>query len=150
LHGDGDGPEAFQLLWRGIAGAGDLGLEFAIAGSIDVGERGAYVDEALWVGDAFGGAEEFEELVTLAADASKDAELLENERPGDEREEEKYSEDETSDPACLSENIEDVADENGGEQKNGVSLSGKREIYRQKQRNTGVVHGQKDIDAGSV
>ncbi len=89
-------------------------------------------------------------MVALVADAPEDAEFLENERPGDEGEEEKYSEDDTSDPAGLRENIEDVADENGGEQKNGVSLSGKREIYGQKQRNTRVEHGQKDIDAGSV
>jgi hypothetical protein len=50
----------------------------------------------------------------------------------------------------LRENVEDVADENGGEQKNGVSLSGNREFYRQKQPNTRVEHGQKNIDAGSV
>jgi hypothetical protein len=123
-------------------------LEFAVAGSVDVGEGRTSGNEALGVGDTFGGAEDFEELAAFAADASEDAELLENERPGDEREEEKYSEDETSDPAGLRENIEDVADENGGEQENGVSPSGKRNFYRQKQRNTRVEHGQKDIDAG--
>jgi hypothetical protein len=50
----------------------------------------------------------------------------------------------------LRENVEDVADEDGGEQENGVSPSRKRKFYRQKQRNTGVEHGQKNIDAGSV
>jgi hypothetical protein len=48
----------------------------------------------------------------------------------------------------LRENIEDVADEDGGEQKNGVSPSRKQKFYRLKQRNTGVEHGQKNIDAG--
>jgi len=89
LHGDGDGPEAFQLLRRGIAGPGDLRLKFTITGSIDVGEWRARGDETLRVGDAFGGAEESEELVALVADAAEDAEFLENERPGDEGEEEK-------------------------------------------------------------
>jgi len=104
----------------------------------------------LRIGDAFGGAEEPEELVALAADATEDAELLENERPGDQREKEKQQEDETSDPAGLRKNVEDVADEDGGEQKNGVSPSGKPNFYRQSQRNIRVEHGQKNIDAGSV
>ncbi len=72
----------------GIAGACDLGLEFTIAGSVDVGKGGAGGDEALGVCDAFGGAEDFEELVAFAADAPEDAELLENQSPGDEGEEE--------------------------------------------------------------
>jgi len=38
----------------------------------------------LWVGDAFGGAKDFEELVALAGDAPEEAEFLEDERPGDE------------------------------------------------------------------
>jgi hypothetical protein len=104
----------------------------------------------LRIGDTLGGPEDSEELVAFAADASKDAELLENERPGDQREEQKQHEDETSDPAGLRENIEDVADEDGGEQKNGVSPSRKLDFYRQKQRNTGVEHGQRNIDAGGV
>ncbi|MFI5098731.1 MAG: hypothetical protein ACHQT6_12230 [Candidatus Acidiferrales bacterium] len=102
------------------------------------------------IGDAFGGAEESEELVALAADTAEDAELLEDERPGDQREEKKQQEDESGDPAGLRENIEDVADEDGGEQENGDSPSGKRDFCRLKQRNTGVEHGQKNIDAGSV
>lgn len=122
-------------------------MEFAVAGGVDVGKGRAHGDETLRVGDAFGGAEESEELVALAADTSEDAELLENERPGDQRKEEKQQEDETSDPAGLRENIEDVADEDGGEQENGVSPSGKRNFCRLKKRNTGVEHGQKNIDA---
>jgi len=148
LHGDSDGPEALYLLRRGIASAGDLRLKFTITGGVDVGERRTRGDEALRIGDAFGGAEDFQELVAFAPNASEDAQLLENERPGNEREEEKYSEDDTSDPACLRDDIEDVADENGGEQKNGDSPSGKRKFYGQKQRNTRAEHGQKNIDAG--
>jgi len=48
----------------------------------------------------------------------------------------------------LRKNIEDVADEDGGEQKNGVSPSRKLNFYRQKQRNTRMEPGQKNIDAG--
>jgi len=148
LHGDSDGLEALQLLRNGISGAGDLRLEFAVAGGVDIGKGRARGDEALRIGDAFSGAENSEELVAFAADASEDAELLENERPGDQREEQKQHEDETSDPAGLREKIEDVADEDGGEQKNGVSPSGMRNFYRLKERNTRVEHGQKNIDAG--
>jgi len=150
LHGNSHSLEALQFLRQGIARAGDLRLEFAVAGGVHVRKRRARGDEALRIGDAFGGAEEPEELVALAADATEDAELLENERPGDQREKEKQQEDETSDPAGLRKNVEDVADEDGGEQKNGVSPSGKRNFYRQSQRNTRVEHGQKNIDAGSV
>lgn len=84
LHGDGDGPEALYLLRSGIAGAGDLRLKFTITGGVDVGERRTRGDEALRIGNAFGGAEDFQELVAFAADAPEDAEFLENERPGDE------------------------------------------------------------------
>jgi hypothetical protein len=66
-----------------------LRLEFTIAGSVDVGKGRARRDEPLRIGDAFGGAENLEELLAFAADAPEDAELLENQRPGDEGEEEK-------------------------------------------------------------
>src|SRR5208282_5749975 len=111
LHGDRDGLEALELLRRGIAGAGDLRLQFAVAGRVDVGKGRARGDEALRIGDAFGGAEESEELAAFAADASKNAEFLENERPGNQREEEKHQEDGASDPAGLRKNVENVADE---------------------------------------
>ena len=58
-------------------------MEFAVAGGVDVREGRARGNEALRIGDALGGAEESEELVALAADTAEDAELLENERPGD-------------------------------------------------------------------
>ncbi len=148
LHGDGDGRQALQFLRRGIAGAGNLRLQFAVAGRVDVGKRRPRGDEALRIGHALGGAENSEELAAFAADASKNAELLENERPGNQREEEKHQEDGASDPAGLRKNVENVADENGGEQRNGVSPSRKLDFYRQMQRNTRVEHGQKNIDAG--
>jgi hypothetical protein len=77
LHG-------FEFGGRGIAGAGDLGLEFAIAGGVDVGEGRAGGDESLRIGDALGGAEDFQELIALAANAAEEAGLLQNQRPGDE------------------------------------------------------------------
>ena len=88
LHADGDGLHGFEFGGRGIAGAGDLGLEFAIAGGVDVGEGRAGGDESLRIGDALGGAEDFQELITLAANAAEKAGLLEDERPGNERGEE--------------------------------------------------------------
>ena len=148
LHGDRDGLEALQLLRRGIAGAGNLRLQFAVAGRVHVGKRRPRGDEALRIGHTLGGAEESEELAAFAADASKNAEFLENERPGNQREEEKHQEDGASDPAGLRKNVENVADEDGGEQRNGVSPSRKLDFYRQMQRNTRVEHGQKNIDAG--
>ena len=84
LHADGDSLHGFEFGGRGIAGAGDLGLEFAIAGGVDVGEGRAGGDESLRIGDALGGAEDFEELIALAANAAEEAGLLQNQRPGDE------------------------------------------------------------------
>ena len=74
------------------------------------------------IGDAFGGAEDFQELIALAADAAEEAGLLENERPGDERGEEKNAEDAASDPAGLRENIKDAANENSVQEKKNVCL----------------------------
>jgi len=64
LHG-------FELGGRGIARAGDLGLEFAIAGGVDVGEGRAGGDESLGIGDALCGAEDFQELIALAANTAE-------------------------------------------------------------------------------
>jgi hypothetical protein len=82
LHTDGDGLERLQFGRRRIAGAAELGLKFAIAGGVDVGEGRAGGHESLRIGDAFGGTKDFEELVALAADASEKARFLENEGPG--------------------------------------------------------------------
>jgi hypothetical protein len=38
LHANGDGLHGFEFNGRRVAGAGDLGLEFTIAGGVDVGE----------------------------------------------------------------------------------------------------------------
>lgn len=90
LHIDGDGLHAFKFGWRGRgAGGGELGLEFPVAGSVDIGERRASRDESLGIGNAFGGAKDFEELIALAANAAEEAEFLENHRPGDQGEEQK-------------------------------------------------------------
>jgi len=121
LHG-------FEFGGRRIAGAGDLGLELAIAGGVDVGERRAGGDESLRIGDAFCGAEDFQELIALTANAAEEAGLLEYQRPGDERGEEKNDEDSASDPAGLRDNIKDVADENGVQEKMNVCLL-EREIF---------------------
>src|SRR5208337_2732109 len=79
LHGHGDGRQALQLLRRRIAGAGNLRLEFAVASGVNVGKGRARGDQALRIGDAFGGPENSEKLGAFAADTSEDAELLENE-----------------------------------------------------------------------
>jgi hypothetical protein len=84
LHADGYGLHGFEFGGRGIAGAGDLGLKFAIAGGVDIGEGRAGGNESLGIGDAFCGAEDFQELIALAADAAEEAGLLEDEGPGDE------------------------------------------------------------------
>jgi hypothetical protein len=119
LHADDDGLNTFNFGWSsGGAGGSELALELAIAGGVDVGEGRAGRDEALGVGYTLGGAKNFEELVGFAADAAKEAEFLEDHRPGDQREEEKKEKDGTGDPAGLRENVKDVADENGGEKKN--------------------------------
>ena len=97
-------------------------MEFAIAGGVDVGEGRAGGDESLRIGNALGGAENFEELIALAADAAEEAGLLEDERPGDERSEEKNGKDAASDQASLRENIKDVADEDGVQEKKNVCL----------------------------
>jgi hypothetical protein len=123
LHG-------FEFGGRGIAGTGDLGLEFAIAGGVDVGEGRAGGDESLRIGDAFCGAEDFQELIALAANTAEEARLLKNERPGDEGREEKNAEDSASNPAGLLENIEDVADENGVQEKKNVCLLNIEKFFR--------------------
>src|SRR5258708_23740593 len=127
---DGDGLHGFEFGGRGIAGGGDLGLEFAIAGRVNVGEGRAGGDESLRIGDAFCGAEDFQELIALAANTAEEARLLENERPGDEGREEKNAEDSASNPAGLLENIEDVADENGVQERKNVCLLNIEKFFR--------------------
>ncbi len=82
------------------------------------------------IGDAFCGAEDFQELIALAANTAEEARLLKNERPGDEGREEKNAEDSSSNPAGLLENIEDVADENGVQEKKNVCLLNIEKFFR--------------------
>ncbi len=87
LHADDDGLNAFDFRGsRGGAGGSELALEFAIAGSVDVGKGRTSGDKALGVGYTFGGAEDFEELVGFAANTAEETEFLKNHRPGDQRE----------------------------------------------------------------
>jgi len=144
LHGDGDGLQRFQFGGRGVTGAGDLGLEFAVAGGVDVGKGRASGYESLGIGDAFGGAEDLEELIAFAADAAEEARFLEDERPADQRGEQEKAEDAAGDPAGLCKDLEDVADIDGRESKKNVGLLEKAKLCSQKQRSTGVGHGQKD------
>jgi hypothetical protein len=121
LHADGDGLDAFHFLRGGGAGIGDLALQFAVAGGIDVGEGRARGDESLRIGNAFGGAKDSEELVALASDASEEAKLLKDKRPRDEREEQKKAKNAASDPSGLLNDVEDVTDVERGQQENNVS-----------------------------
>jgi len=106
LHADGDGSQAFYFLWRGIAGlAGDLALQFAIAGRVNFGKWRTGGDESLGIGYAFCGAEDFEELIAFATDAAEEAELLEDQGPGDQRKQEEDTENNASDQACFVENV---------------------------------------------
>lgn len=50
----------------------------------------------------------------MTADAAEEAQLLEDESPGDQGEEEEDRENPTRDPAGLRKNVKDVADEDGG------------------------------------
>jgi len=106
LHIYGDGLEAFHFLRGRVAGwAGDLALQFAIAGGIDFGKWRAGRDQPLRISDTFCGAEDFQELIAFATDAAEKAELLEDQGPGDEGEEEKNAENDTSDNACFVKNV---------------------------------------------
>jgi hypothetical protein len=114
LHADRDGLERFHFGGRRIASARHLGLKFAIAGGVNVGKGRAGGDESLRIGDAFGGAENFEELIALTPNASEQAELLEDESPRDQREEEQDGEDDARDQARLRKNFEEITNEECG------------------------------------
>ena len=114
LHADRDGLERFDPRVRIVAFARDLRLKFTVAGSINVRERRAGGDDALRIGHTLGGAKDFQELVRLTANAAEDSKLLENQSPGNEREKKKKQENSTGDKASLLENVENVADYNGG------------------------------------
>src|SRR5437016_5263999 len=124
LHADGDGLQTFQFgrVWipRGTA---DLALQLAIARRIDRRKRGASRCQSLRVRYPPRGAKNAQELVTLAADASEEAKLLENHAPRDDGKHEKQEQNAAGDPASLRKNISDVGCKNRVEQKNNVPLS---------------------------
>lgn len=72
----------------------------------------------MWVGDAFGGAEDADELVALAANAAKEAKLLENHRPGNDGEHTKKDQNAAGDPTGLSEDATEVNDQENREEVN--------------------------------
>ena len=144
LHTDGDGLEGFQFGRRGIAGAAELGLKLTIARGIDVGEGRASGDESLRIGDAFGSAKDFEELIALAADTSEESRFLENEGPRDQGGKKKKAENAACNPAGLRENIKDVADDDVGKQRNDVSSSQKINFRLQNHRSIRGKRGQKN------
>jgi hypothetical protein len=69
---------------------------------------------------------------------------LKDEGPGDQRGEKKKAKNAACDPAGLRENIEDVADEDVGKQRNNVSSSGKINFRSQIHRSIRVEWGQKN------
>ncbi|HUL33803.1 MAG TPA: hypothetical protein VL128_07965 [Candidatus Eisenbacteria bacterium] len=83
-------------------------------------------------------------MIAFAADAAEEARFLEDERPADQRGEQEKAEDAAGDPAGLCKDLEDVADIDGRESKKNVGLLEKAKLCSQKQRSTGVGHGQKD------
>ena len=123
LHADGDGLQGFEFRRGGIAGAGELGLEFAITGGVDVGERRAGGDNALRIGNALGGTKDFEELVALALDASEETHFLEDQGPGNQGEEQQDAQHGARDPSGLRKNVEDVANDDDRKQKDNVDPS---------------------------
>ena len=114
----------------GIAsGAAELALQFAIAGGVDGRKGRAGRNQALGIGDALRGAEDFQKLVAFATDAAEQTGLLEDERPGNQGEEKKKGENEAGNPAGLRKNFEDVADVDGGEQRDDVNPSRETKIW---------------------
>jgi hypothetical protein len=87
LHAYGDRLDAFHLLWRRRSGIGDLALQFAVAGGVDIGKGRAGGDESLGICDTLCGAKDSQELIALARNASEQTQFLKNEGPGDQREE---------------------------------------------------------------
>ena len=107
-------------------GAANLALQFTVAGGINGRERGASVGESLRISDTTRGAKNAEELIAFAANASEEAEFLENHGPGDDGEHQQKQQNSAGDPAGLRKNVSDIGDEKRGEQKNDVPLSERR------------------------
>jgi hypothetical protein len=77
----------------------------------------------LGIRNASRGAENSEELVALAADASEEAEFLENHGPRDDGKHKEQQQNSAGDQAGLRKDISNISGEKRGEQKNDVPLS---------------------------
>src|SRR6267378_1757214 len=124
LHADRHSLQTFQLGGMRIAGAApDLALQLAIACRVDGGKRRARRSQRLRIRYATSGAENAEKLVALPANTAEEPELLENHRPGNDREHQEKRQNSARDPAGLFEYLEQIGGKNRCEQKNDVPLS---------------------------
>ena len=124
LHADSDGLQAFDSWRMRISRSpANLALKFAIAGGIDRRKRGAGGSQGLRVGDAAGGSEDAEKLIAFAADAAEEAELLQNQGPGNDGKQKQQKQDGSSDKAGLRKDVNNVGCEKQDEQKNDEPLS---------------------------
>jgi hypothetical protein len=121
LHTDGDGLEAFQFSSGLRIASADLAQKLAIARRVYRSERRTGGSKRLRIGHAFGGAKDPKELVALAANAAKKAELLKDHGPGDDGKYSEQKQNAAGDPARLSKNVTEISDKDGGEQKNGAT-----------------------------
>ena len=77
------------------------------------------------IGYALGGAKDAEELVALTADTAKEAELLEDHRPGDDGENPEQDQNAAGNPARLSKDVTEIGDIDRCEQKNDATPQSK-------------------------
>src|SRR5271168_2188430 len=97
---------------RWIAGAGpDLTLEFAKARGVHGGKWRTGRGQRLRIGHATRSAEDAQELIALAGDASEEAEFLKNHGPGNYRKNQQEDENHAGHPARLAKNISQIGDE---------------------------------------
>jgi hypothetical protein len=106
--------------------AADLALQFAIAGSVHVGERRSHGHERLGGSDAARGSKNAQELVALAPDAAEHPQFLQDHGPGDDGKEKKKQKNAAGNPASLGEDISNIGEKNRSEQRNGEPLSEKK------------------------
>lgn len=121
LHANGDGLKAFQFSSRLRVAGSHLAKKFAIARGIHGSERRAGGGNSLWIGDAFGGAEDADKLITLTAKASKETKLLEDHGPGDDGKDSEQYQNSANKPAGFSQDTAEISDENRCEQGNDAT-----------------------------
>ena len=73
------------------------------------------------ISDALGGSKDAKKLVTLAANAAEEAELLEDHGPGNYGKNPEQEQNAAGDPARLSKNVTEIGDKNRSEQKNDAT-----------------------------